>query len=66
MMLGVILGPVVIFLGAKAFSEKGIPLTRQKNLTGTSAKVIGIICIFLGLTMTASGLLSMMHFFPSG
>ena len=43
-MLGLILGVFVVVLGAKAFTPTGIPLTREKNLTGATAKVIGAIC----------------------
>lgn len=54
-LLGIILGIFVIILGAKAFTPKGLPLTKEKNLTGTPAKVIGIICILLGLAFIADG-----------
>ena len=47
-MIGVILGVFTILLGAKAFTPKGLPLTKSKNLTGTTAKVIGVVCIVLG------------------
>lgn len=57
-MLGLILGVFVILLGAKAFTEKGIPLTKEKNLTGATAKIIGVICILLGLLFLADGLLA--------
>lgn len=57
-MLGVILGIFMIILGGKAFTPKGIPLTRDKNLTGTAAKVIGVICVFLGLAFVANGVLA--------
>jgi hypothetical protein len=57
-MLGLILGVFVILLGAKAFTPKGIPLTREKNLTGVTAKIIGVICILLGLAFLADGILA--------
>lgn len=57
-MLGIVLGIFVILLGLKAFTEKGIPLTRQKNLTGAGAKVIGVICVLLGLLFIADGALA--------
>jgi hypothetical protein len=57
-MLGLILGVFVILLGAKAFTEKGIPLTKEKNLTGTTAKIIGVVCILLGIAFIADGVLA--------
>jgi len=57
-MLGLILGVVVILLGVKAFTENGIPLTKEKNLTGTTAKVIGVICILLGILFILDGVLA--------
>ena len=57
-MLGLILGVFVIILGAKAFTAAGIPLTKKKNLTGITAKVIGVICILLGIAFLADGLLA--------
>ena len=62
-MLGLILGVVIILLGAKAFSAAGIPLTREKNLTGTTAKVIGVVCILLGLFFIADGILASFRIF---
>ena len=57
-MLGLALGVFTILLGAKAFTEKGLPLSREKNLTGTTAKVIGVVCILLGLAFCADGFLA--------
>ena len=62
-MLGIILGVMTILLGAKAFSKDGIPLTREKNLTGTTATVIGIICILIGLFFLADGILALFGLF---
>lgn len=47
-MVAIILAIATILMGAKAFTPGGIPLTRTKNLTGTTAKIVGIICILLG------------------
>ena len=57
-LLGIILGIFVILLGAKAFTPKGLPLTKEKNLTGTPAKVIGVVCIVLGVAFIADGVLA--------
>jgi len=57
-MFGLILGVFVILLGAKAFTPDGIPLTKEKNLTGTTAKIIGVACILLGVVFLADGLLA--------
>ena len=48
--IGIAIGIGAISLGAKAFDSKaGLPLTRSKRLTGVGAKIIGIICILIGL-----------------
>ncbi len=60
-MLGLILGIAAIALGAKAFTPAGIPLTREKNLTGTTAKVVGTVCVLFGGTVVLSGLFSMLR-----
>lgn len=57
-MLGLILGVFVVLLGAKAFTENGIPLTKEKNMTGATAKTIGAVCILLGLAFIADGVLA--------
>jgi len=59
-MLGLILGPLIILLGAKAFSETGIPLTREKNLTGTTAHIIGVVVILLGVAMFGLGIVGLL------
>ena len=62
-MLGLILGVLVILLGAKAFTPTGIPLTKDKNLTGTTAKIIGAVCILLGIAFLADGILASFSIF---
>ena len=61
-MLAIILGVFTVLLGAKAFTPNGIPLTREKNLTGTTAKVIGGFVILLGVASLASGIVSTVTF----
>lgn len=51
----IILGTVTFKLGAKAFKEDGIPLTREKNLTGRTAVIVGSICCFFGSTLFLVG-----------
>ena len=60
-MLAIIVGILAILLGAKAFTPTGLPLTRTKNLTGTTAKVIGVVCILVGLAFLADGVLAMFN-----
>lgn len=57
-MLGIILGIFTIVLGAKAFTPKGLPLTGEKNLTGAPAKILGVVCILVGLAFIADGILA--------
>jgi hypothetical protein len=54
-MLGIILGVFTIILGMKGFTSAGIPLTKTKNVTGTTAHVIGIITIGLGALFILEG-----------
>jgi hypothetical protein len=42
----------LIFLGIKALLGKGLMLSRNKTLTGTPAKVVGVLCILFGLALT--------------
>jgi len=52
-MIGFIAWPVLAIgcfgLAAKGFSKKGMPLTREKRITGTPAVVTGALCLLLGL-----------------
>lgn len=54
-MVALVLGIVVIALGIKGLSAAGIPLTRQKQLTGHWAKVAGVCCILFGILLLADG-----------
>jgi hypothetical protein len=54
-MIGIILGVLSIGLGAKAFTPKGLPLSKTKDLTGPWAKVIGVFCILLGVLFILDG-----------
>ena len=57
-MLGIILGVFTVLLGLKAFTPKGLPLTKTKNLTGTGAKVIGVVCVLLGAFFLFDGVMA--------
>ncbi|HKR00352.1 MAG TPA: hypothetical protein VJT09_06750 [Pyrinomonadaceae bacterium] len=50
---GIILLALVVWggisLGLKGFKDEGIPLAKNTNITGSAAKVIGVICFALGL-----------------
>ena len=63
-MMGILFGVAAISFGVKAFTPTGLPLTKRKNLTGTSAKVIGSVFILLGLFYLTCGLLSMFPYSP--
>jgi hypothetical protein len=60
-MLGIILGIFTIGLGVKAFTPTGLPLSKTKNLTGASARVIGVVCILLGAFFIADGVFGTMR-----
>ena len=52
--LGVAVGIGAILLGLKGFTRDGLPFTKSKRITGTSAKVIGVACIVVGLAFIAA------------
>lgn len=39
----------LIILGIKGFTPSGLALSKTRTLTGSSAKVIGALCILAGL-----------------
>jgi hypothetical protein len=45
------LGLGIMFLGAKGFSQEGIPLTYDKSLCGNTGRCVGIACLLLGSPM---------------
>jgi hypothetical protein len=55
-LLLIALGISTIGLGFKDFSAKGLPFTKDKNITGASAKIIGVICLCLGIGFIALGI----------
>ena len=50
--MSLILAFIAISLGLKGFSENGLPLTKKKNLTGKTAKIIGTVCIIIGVAFS--------------
>jgi len=40
-----------IYLGRLGFTERGIPWTKDKYITGRPAKIIGGICIAIGICL---------------
>lgn len=42
-------GFAAVVLGTKGFSAEGLPLTSKKNITGTTARIIGGACMLFGL-----------------
>ena len=46
------LGIASIYLGSRGFTPQGLPWA-SKKLTGPWAKVVGLLCILLGLVMIA-------------
>lgn len=57
-MIGIVIGIAAILLGLKGFTRDGLPFTKNKRLTGTTAKVVGAVCLLLGLALLADGLYS--------
>jgi hypothetical protein len=57
-MIGVFIGIGAILLGMKGFTPAGLPLTAKKRLAGRSARVVGVICIVVGIAFIADGVWS--------
>lgn len=48
-LIGMAIGIGAILLGGKGFTASGLPITSGKQLTDAPAKIIGIVCILIGL-----------------
>ena len=46
---------VAIYLGFMGFSRGGLPWTKNKNITGKPARVVGACCLLLGGVLFAIG-----------
>jgi len=55
-MISLILGAFIIGLGLKGFSPAGIPWSKTRNVTGRKARVIGGLCVGLGVLFLLDGL----------
>jgi len=44
-----VVGGLAMILGLKGFSAQGLPLSKNKNITGGPAKAIGTCCMLVGL-----------------
>lgn len=51
--IGIAIGIGAIILGAKGFKPEGLPFTNSKRITGTPARIVGVICILIGLVFIA-------------
>jgi len=47
----------IMLLGAKGFSQEGIPLTYDRSLCGPTGRCVGLVCLLLGSPMMVFGLL---------
>ena len=54
---------VAIYLGIMGFSRGGLPWTKNKNITGKPARVIGACCLLLGGVLFAIGAWYLVHLF---
>jgi hypothetical protein len=50
------LGGLFVAVGMRGFSATGLPLTRNRNITGAAARVIGGICVIVGIIFIGGGL----------
>ena len=53
------MGLAIVLLGAKGFSEDGIPLTYDRNLCGAPGRCVGIVCLLVGSPMVLFAILLM-------
>lgn len=53
-------GLIIVLLGAKGFSEDGIPLTYDRNLCGTPGRCVGIVCLLVGSPMVLFAIMLML------
>ena len=63
MLIAIVLAAVglsIILLGAKGFSEDGIPLTYDRSLCGTPGRCVGIACLLVGSPMVLFAVLLML------
>lgn len=60
-MISLILGALTLGLGLRGFTPAGLPLTKNRRITGGKARVIGGICIFLAIVFLLDGLLWVAH-----
>lgn len=56
-MLLIIVGVLTIIMGANAIQKGEIPLTRTKNITGPSTKILGALLILFGLGLSGLAIL---------
>jgi len=52
----------LVTLGMKGFTASGIRLSKTVVLKGTSAKMVGVVCILAGLAFIAALLLGFLAF----
>ena len=53
------MGLAIVLLGAKGFSEDGIPLTYDRSLCGAPGRCVGIVCLLVGSPLLLFALLLM-------
>ena len=51
------IGVGIDLLGMKGFSPDGIPLTYDRNLDGTTGRLIGVVCLLIGSPIALAGVL---------
>ena len=54
------LGLGIVLLGAKGFSQDGIPLTYDRSLCGTPGRCVGIVCLLVGSPMVLFAVMLML------
>ena len=62
MLIAMVLAAVglsIVLLGAKGFSEDGIPLTYDRSLCGGTGRCVGIVCLLVGSPMVLFAILLM-------
>jgi len=58
MTLSWILAAVALLIGLKAFTPKGIPITKEKSVNGLGGKTLGVLCLVLSFVLARYGVLA--------
>jgi hypothetical protein len=56
----ILLGVMAMILGAKGFTEEGLPWSRDVRIRGSLGKLLGTIDVVIGVVLVMGGILTIM------